>query len=975
MATAGLSFENPLFRASSGVPAVVVNPYELRNPTAASGLDGLGGSATDIAAFGAKALESLSKSRFTLPEMKQPSLGYSPSRKEFFVQGTVFGEDDAQRALASEQLLGGAPTGLPQGDWVPLTTQQYGQYLQSIREPSLGTLASKGFGRGVDVTQMLVGRGLQLAGAEQLGGRIVAQQMEDLRKTSPYERQFTDISSGGDAVEWLVANAAQQGPNIIESIVTGALGFLAGTASSGTPIGGAAASVASVIGKEAWKNSVKEALKKRAAGEALSAAEQKTLRTAAGIGMATAASFGSGMATGAADIYGELRERGADANDVSARLVALAGSVPYAALDVMPEALLFSRLLGKGRPALSTLPTGRAKAGELLKRGAVGGGVGAAAEGTAEAAQEALLLGLSDQDLAAPENINRLINSFAAGAGVGGPVGAGVNIINPTNLLQPGAATQPVSTQQEVTPTLPANAVPGTQGELFPIAPGEMAGPAVSPLMRQDPAYAQQISAERQRLEAYIARLEQELQVLPDNENKLRQRLLTQQLRQQALNDLQRIDAELGQILPSTGITPPQPGQMALFEPTAPTIEERLQRGLMPPGPGMQGQLGLVGGAVAPGYVPPTVFAPEVPAAPGLTPEEAAAQGALQFAPPAPVVTGPTALSIALQQAQQAQQMQQMQQQRDAELAAQRESDLGRLANVAAAQRQLDLIPPPEAPPPAPMRPVQPRQPQQLPLFTRREAPVPPRAGQLRRGGRMQPAAAPAPVAPTTVLTAEVLDATGLPRNSKFYKALLGKDMANPQDQAEIAQVFAQIRSTPTLRKSIKDAVEQLAMRAFNALATQGELDLAPAAPTPPPRAKKEKPRAAQEGKLRQGRVTERAQDRTGVGARGDVGQKPTAQVPPSGGEAGGRGGALKRGPEPEKVEPPKPLKKEPPGPKAEAAPAAAPSAVPETLVPLTLERSDGTKLTIKDGRKYQAKLDADIKKYEDLLVCLRSSR
>jgi len=640
--------------------------------------------------------------RLKLPETKEPTIAYSGSKKQFFVQGTTFDADDADAALRSEQLLGGVPTGLPEGDWIPLTTQQYGQLLQSIRQPGLGTLASKGFGRGVDISQMLVGRGLQLAGAEELGGRIVAQQMEDLRKTQPYERQFTDVKSGGDAVDWLVANFAQQGPNLIESIVTAGLGFLAGTASSGNPLGGAAASLASVIGKETWKNSVKDALKKRAAGEALTPDAEKLLRTAAGVGMATAVTFGQGMATGAADIYGELRERGADADDVTARMTALKGSVPYALLDILPEAVLFSRLLGRGaRPALgkdvtttrvaeggtTTItqgPTFKSKALEIAQRGLVGGAVGGAAGGTSELGQEALLLYMSDQELGSPENVKRLINSFAAGAAVSGPIGAGVNIFNPSNLLQPGTSTDPTGTQQPVTPTLPASAPRGTQGELFPIAPGEMAGPAFLPLPPR----------------------------------------------------------------PAPGVVPAQPGQMALFEPTAPTVASRMERGIMPPGPMAQGQLALVGGQVAPGYVPPQAFAPGAPAAPGLSPQEAAAQGALQFAPPAPEAPAPTAVGNALQRAMRRRQEEQILAQRQAQEAAQREADLERMAIQAANQRQLDIMAEAQRPAPAPalpMVPITPRQPRQLPLFTRRQAPVPPKAGQLRRGRKMQPAPAAQP--------------------------------------------------------------------------------------------------------------------------------------------------------------------------------------------------------------------------------------
>jgi hypothetical protein len=277
---------------------------------------------------------------------------------------------------------------------------------------------------------MLAGRGLQLAGAEQLGGRIVEQQMEDLRRTTPYERQFTDIESGRGAVEWFVANFAQQGPNMIESIATAGLGFLAGTAATGTPIGGAAAAFSSLLGKTAWKESVKAALSKQVKGEALNVAEQKLLREAAGIAGVVAASYGQNLATGAADIYGELREQGAGAEDTNARLTALAGSVPYALLETLPEYLLAGRVFkGVGAPARMGVGVSASRRGlELLKRGATGFAIGGTTEGTTELGQEALLLALSDQDFGAPENVNRLINSFAAGFGVGGPIGAAANL-------------------------------------------------------------------------------------------------------------------------------------------------------------------------------------------------------------------------------------------------------------------------------------------------------------------------------------------------------------------------------------------------------------------------------------------------------------------------------------------------------------------------------------------------------------------
>lgn len=75
-----------------------------------------------------------------------------------------------------------------------------------------------------------------------------------------------------------------------------------------------------------------------------------------------------------------------------------------------------------------------------------------------------------------------------------------------------------------------------------------------------------------------------------------------------------------------------------------------------------------------------------------------------------------------------------------------------------------------------------------------------------------------------TVLTPEVLDKTGLPRQSGYYRQLLNKDMADPGQQELIADVFARVRANPNLSTSTKDAVETIAMQAFGGLASQQEM-------------------------------------------------------------------------------------------------------------------------------------------------------
>ena len=700
MATKGLSFENPLYQDANGIPSAIVNPYAMPNAGASSGSDALRDDMASLAIMGERNVQLARQNRFTMPEMKQPPAQayYSPSGKQFFVQGVTFASDDAQQLLESQKLLGGPainpPTG---GDWMPLDPQSYGQLVQNVRNPSLGTLAARNFGRGVDVTQMLAGRALQLAGAEETGGRIVEQQMEDLRRTTPYERQFTDIESGRGAVEWLVANFAQQGPNMIESIATAGLGFLAGTAASGTPVGGAAAAFSSLLGKAAWKEGVKSALSKQAKGEALNVAEQKLLREAAGIGGAVAASYAQNLATGAADIYGELREQGADAEDTNARLTALAGSVPYALFETLPEFLLAGRVFkGVGAPTPMGVGVSPSRRGmELLKRGATGFAIGGTAEGATELGQEALLLQLSDQDFGSPENVNRLINSFAAGFGVGGPIGAVANLRGkqPANLLNAAQNPDPAPTGgalATVPPTQPPGPGTGVAPYYTPVTPMGGAPGAGAPLQLGGPA-------------------------------------------------------ALGLPGPVPPVTPMGgPVIMAGMGPNAVAYQDQMlrQQGNVPPGgPGTQGVLDIFGGQISAQELA-TRMQPQQPLpglpAPAQVPVVNPAQGALQFAGEAPVAPANTQMQNQLQaiqdrirrqrefEAAQAQQAAVIQQQTEA--LAQQSANARDLYAMQQSQQAAAVQPT------MPMRQAGPTQPVQLDLFNRRQAPVPSRAEGLRRG-------------------------------------------------------------------------------------------------------------------------------------------------------------------------------------------------------------------------------------------------
>jgi hypothetical protein len=82
----------------------------------------------------------------------------------------------------------------------------------------------------------------------------------------------------------------------------------------------------------------------------------------------------------------------------------------------------------------------------------------------------------------------------------------------------------------------------------------------------------------------------------------------------------------------------------------------------------------------------------------------------------------------------------------------------------------------------------------------------------------------PAPAEFGTVLDSSALQKTGLKPQSGFFKKLLNRDMANPEDQSAVRDVLVQVRTNPNLSESTKQAIEGVAMQAFGALAKQQEM-------------------------------------------------------------------------------------------------------------------------------------------------------
>lgn len=75
-----------------------------------------------------------------------------------------------------------------------------------------------------------------------------------------------------------------------------------------------------------------------------------------------------------------------------------------------------------------------------------------------------------------------------------------------------------------------------------------------------------------------------------------------------------------------------------------------------------------------------------------------------------------------------------------------------------------------------------------------------------------------------TVLTAEVLDATGLPKNSGIYKQLLNVDMADRANWPLMGSVLARVRENKFLPNATKNAIKRIAANAFGGLSKQRDL-------------------------------------------------------------------------------------------------------------------------------------------------------
>ena len=568
---------------------------------------------------------------------------YSGSKNAYFIGGReISARDEAGLLEAATTADFSVPYEAPAGDWAQVDTGQFGSMIQKIADPDLMTRMGKSFESGLASSGELLGATARFAGLEEPGKALMESSQRRQQELSPYSVGFTDIGKDPtvDVVDWIASTIGQLGPSIIETLAATAIGAAAGASVGGpaAPASATAGAVAGFFGKQAIKDALKAAVvtyekqalktagKEAAEGVARQAAIKaapkaevvaalratpegvaalKTLRYAGAFTGGLIANVGSSYLTGIGDVTAEQLSSGLSPEQLN-RMGIAAAAVPYAALESLPEATLFGRIaseaFGKTKNLAKT-KTWVDRARSIIAKG----GQQAALEGATEVGQEGIVLAANPlTNWNDPEIANRIINSFAAGALMGGALG-GVSAFAPTDLLNPSRDINKDTEQGQQTQK---GEEQPTQGELFPDAPIQRA-----PTGMQGPGFAEPVAAPASQRPVLERQLEQVRRAIRDGLAVTKKRLpdgteintsgaTEPQLNamRQALNEL---EAQL-QRMDITGDRSPQSsllGPLFLSPSAAPTLApmqrpalrqtEQVVQGPTSPFPNPQGRLAL----------------------------------------------------------------------------------------------------------------------------------------------------------------------------------------------------------------------------------------------------------------------------------------------------------------------------------------------------------------------------------------------
>jgi len=702
--------------------------------------------------------------------------------------------------------------------------QQKQEYTPDYRDLGIGQLVSGGFKRaasslGSTVTDLLPALGGAMVGndkyaREQLAEAAEKRRQAELANPTGY-KSYKDVRGLGDAAGFVAETVGELGPDI--------LGLLTG-AGVGASVGKRIATRG--VEETAGKLAVESLAKKGLTGEALDAAAaqvgKEAVEAAAKKGAARGTMtglYGSSVGLNAPDTFQNIFEKTGNLEPG----IALAFGAAQGVLDTYLPSKILSQLGSAGRDRL---------AGEIVKRSslipdsakvAVAKELAktTAGEATTEALQEALGI-LAEKtagakgDFFSPENVDRLLNSAIKGAIGGGTFGAPGAIIEGrrSSELQKQEAErraeaegQPPAPPTGGTPKVDYN-VPaymrraGTQTDMFQGELDKARGFGMDEVAKATPdskgaTYAESVEAAKLKLKSKgtSSLTADELNLLrsePDTEigtyDEGRQMSLFEdtgekRAKRQAEVEESFKSAEpdlLGDVLPPTeqeaSLEPvPDPRVEALIE------KVRRREALAPD------EIALLQGRVeeAPISADPR-------------------QGALQFAAPAPEGRGFREEPFNTQMPDQLQEKVSRDsafRQAEQEAAAQKQAETVAAEN----QRQLQLAEPPA--PPAPPAPAPREQVQES--FPGMGVRYGDKMRANQEAARAEATTNKTPDAVSGVVSQDMLTGFGVLPAAPLRKRLVGKDLSNPTDRAQVQRELSAYANNETVPPESREKVNQ----------------------------------------------------------------------------------------------------------------------------------------------------------------------